>query len=260
MNDWHPIRLKLAHALFYLWVCLFAACPIHAIAQTPQPAAPAVLDRVVAVVNNHAILDSDLDEEIRLSVLDPGRGGLGVLTRKQALEQLISRALIEQQIREEDMQAADPTQAEVDARLAEVRKDLPACVRENCASDAGWKTFLAAHGLTPERVTTYVRYRVEILRFIEQRFRQGIRISPQEIETYYRGTLLPQYAKGEAIPPLDKVSPRIEEILLQQQVNVLFDGWLTNLRAQGEVEVLDPALESTETKSDAQGSHGGGKE
>jgi hypothetical protein len=188
-----------------------------------------------------------------------------VLTRKQALEQLISRALIEQQIREEDMQAADPTQAEVDARLAEVRKELPACVRENCASDAGWKTFLAAHGLTQERVTTYVRYRVEILRFIEQRFRQGIRISPQEIETYYRGTLIPQYAKGEAIPTLDKVSPRIEEILLQQQVNVLFDDWLTNLRAQGEVEVLDPALEPTETKSKAtkgetQGSHGGGKE
>ena len=274
MNDWRPIRLKSMHSLPCLLVCLFAACPTQAIAQTTQPTTQAVLDRVVAVVNNHAILDSDLDDEIRLSVLDPGRGGLGVLTRKQALEQLISRALIEQQIREEDMQAAYPTPAEVDARLAEVRKELPACVRENCASDAGWKTFLAAHGLTSERVTTYVRYRVEILRFIEQRFRQCIRISPQEIETYYRGTLLPQYTKGETLPPLDKVSSRIQEILLQQQVNALFDDWLTNLRAQGEVEVLDPALESTETKSgapgdgssstgwksDAQGSHGGGNE
>jgi peptidyl-prolyl cis-trans isomerase SurA len=274
MNCWRTIRLKNMPGLPCLLMCFIAACLTGAIAQTSQPAASEVLDRVVAVVNNHAILDSDLDEEIRLSVLDPGRVGLGVLTRKQALEQLISRALIEQQIREEDMQAADPTQAEVDARLAEIRKDLPACVRENCASDAGWKTFLAAHGLTSERVTAYVRYRVEILRFIEQRFRQGIRISPQEIETYYRGTLLPQYAKGEAIPPLDKVSSRIQEILLQQQVNALFDGWLTNLRAQGEVEVLDPALESTETKpgapgdgssstgwkSDAQGSHGGGNE
>lgn len=253
MNDWRPIRLKNMPGLPCLLLCLFVACPTPAVAQTPQPAAPAVLDRVVAVVNNHAILDSDLDEEIRLSVLDPGRGGLGVLTRRQALEQLISRALIQQQIREEDMQAADPSQAEVDARLAEIRKELPACVRENCASDAGWKTFLAAHGLTSERVTTYVRYRVEILRFIEQRFRQGIRISPQEIETYYRGTLLPQYAKGEAIPPLDKVSPRIEEILLQQQVNVLFDDWLTNLRKQGEVEVLDPALESPEAQSGVPG-------
>jgi hypothetical protein len=226
------------------------------LAQTPQPAAPqvldhaVVLDRVVAVVNNHAILDSDLNDEIRLSVLDPGRGGLAVLTRKTALEQLIGRALIQQQIREEDVQAADPSQAEVDARLADIRKELPACVRQNCASDAGWKAFLIAHGLTPERVQTYLRYRVEILRFIEQRFRQGIRISPQEIETYYRETLLPQYAKGEAIPTLEKVSPRIEEILLQQQVNILFGDWLTNLRKQGEVEVLDPALESTGASRD----------
>jgi hypothetical protein len=135
----------------------------------------------------------------------------------------------------------------MDGRLAELRKELPACIRQNCASDAGWKAFLAAHGLTEERVETSLRYRVEILRFIEQRFRQGIRITPQQIETYYRQTLLPQYAKGEDIPPLDKVAPRIEEILLQQQVNVLFDDWLTNLRKQGEVEVLDPALETPET-------------
>ena len=242
-------RPKVEHLFWPMLVCLACACPTQVIAKTPQPAAPAVLDRVVAVVNNQAILNSDLDDEIRLSVLDPGRAGLAVLTRKTALEQLIGRTLIQQQIREEDVLAADPSQAEVDASLAEIRKEIPACVRQNCASDAGWKAFLSAHGLTQERVQAYMRYRVEILRFIEQRFRQGIRISPQEIETYYRGTLLPQYAKGEATPALDQVSPRIEEILLQQQVNVLFDGWLANLRKQGEVEVLDPALESPETQS-----------
>ena len=155
---------------------------------------------------------------------------------------MISRALIQQQIRQEDAQAIEPSQAEVDARLTEIRKEVPACVHLNCASEEGWKAFLAAHGLTPERVESYLRYRIQILRFIEERFRQGIRISPEEIETYYHETLLPQYAPGETIPPLDEVAPRIEEILLQQQVNVLFDDWLKNLRKQGDVEVLDPAL------------------
>jgi hypothetical protein len=225
--------------------------PANLIAQeAPQPASSTiVLDRVVAVVNNHAILSSDLDDEIRLSVLDPGRGGLGTLTRSVALEQLISRALIQQQIRQEDEQAADPPQSEVNARLAEIRHEIPACVRENCASDIGWKAFLVEHHLSPERVESYLRYRLEILRFIERRFRQGIHISPQEIETYYHDTLLPQYASGDAIPSLDKVSPRIQEILLQQKVNVLFDDWLENLRKQGDVEVLDPALLSPEKQS-----------
>jgi hypothetical protein len=204
------------------------------------------------VVNRHAILSSDIDDEIRLSVLDPGRAGQGVLTRKHALDHLISRSLIEQQIRREDAQAAEPSPTEIDARLAEIRKELPACVRENCASDAGWKAFLAAHNLTPERVDAYLRFRLEILRFIEQRFRPGIRISPQDIETYYHKTLLPEYAPGEAVPSLDKVSPRIEEILLQEQVNALFDEWLTNLRKQGDVEVLDPALETPEASETPQ--------
>ncbi|MGA2538606.1 MAG: hypothetical protein ABSF53_21540, partial [Terracidiphilus sp.] len=34
-----------------------------------------------------------------------------------------------------------------------------------------------------------------------------------------------------------------EEILLQQRVNVMFDDWLSNLRKQGDIEVLDPTLE-----------------
>jgi parvulin-like peptidyl-prolyl isomerase len=252
------IRFNYTPGLACLLACMAVAAPTLALAQPAQSGASAVLDRVVAVVNNQAILASDLDDEIRLSVLDPGRGGLDVLTRKAALDQLIARALIQQQIREEDVEAADPTQAEVDARLAEIRNQLPACLRQNCASDAGWKAFLTARGLTPERVGSYLRYRVEILRFIEQRFRQGIRISPQEIEAYYRGTLVPQYAKGEAVPPLDKVSPRIQEILLQQQVNLLFDDWLTNLRKQGEVEVLDPALETPAPPASPKGSVQGG--
>jgi len=201
---------------------------------------------VVAVVNNQAILASDVDDEVRLAVLDPGRVGLIVLTPQRALEQLISRAFIQQQIRQEDAQAAEPSQTEVDARLAELRKEVPACIHFNCTTEKGWSAFLFAYGLTPQRVESYLRYRVQILRFIELRFRQGIRIAPEEIEKYYRETLLPQYAPGEAIPPLDKVAPRIEEILLERQVNVLFDDWLKNLRKQGDVEVLDPSLESPE--------------
>jgi hypothetical protein len=236
-------------ALWLLAVSLLTPGASFRAAQSDQAAAPVVLDRVVAVVNKHAILASDIDDEIRLSVLDPNLVGQGTLTAPRALDQLISRALIEQQIREQDMQSIAPSQDEVNARLKQIRTQLPACVRQNCATDEGWKAFLAAHGLTPGRVESYLRYRLEILSFIEQRFRQGIQISPQQIESYYRDILLPQYAAGESVPPLDQVAPRIQEILLEKQVNVLFDAWLTNLREQGDVEVLDPSLEAAETDS-----------
>ena len=252
MRKRSSIRLRIALGPAGFWVlaaCLAAAGPAGGLAQTSP--APAVLDRVVAVVNNQAILASDLDEEMRLSVLDPSGGGKIDLTPQQALDQLISRTLIRQQIREEDEQAAAPSQDEVQSRLAEIRREVPACIRQNCITDAGWQAFLTAHGLTARRVEAYLRHRLEILGFIERRFRQGISITPQEIETYYKETLLPQYAAGEAVPALDKVSPRIEEILLQKQVNTLFDDWLKNLRKQGDVEVLDPALETPEAAGGA---------
>ena len=209
-----------------------------------QNSSPEVLDKVIAVVNKRVILSSDLDDEIRLSVLDQTQPGPGELTRERALEQLISRTLVEQQINDEDAEAAQPSPDDVKARVDELRRDLPACMRSQCGTDAGWKAFLDARGLTEERVEAYLRYRLEILRFIEARFRPGIRISQQEVESYYTLTLTPQYAAGEPVPALEKVAPRIEEILLEQQVNSLFDEWLENLRKQGEVEILDPTLES----------------
>jgi hypothetical protein len=261
MNKRAPIRILIfsGRAAWLLALCLAATTAAFCRAQSDQTASPVVpapfvvIDRVVAVVNKHAIVASDIDDEIRLSVLDPDLVGQGALSPQRALEQLISRALIEQQIRQEDMQAIEPSQDEVDARLDQIRKQLPACVRQNCAADAGWNAFLSAHGLTPQRVESYLRYRLEILSFIEQRFRQGIQISPQQIDSYYHEILLPQYAPGEAVPPLDQVAPRIQEILLEKQVNVLFDAWLTNLRGQGDVEVLDPALESAPTQGGSAG-------
>lgn len=250
-------RIRIKNALGCAGLGILAAC--LAMAANAQSAASGaviardsapgeVLDRVVAVVNNQAILASDLEDEIRLSVLDPATIQGVALTRERALEQLISRALIQQQIRQEDAQTLQPAQTEVDARLSEIRRELPVCVRRSCATDAGWQAFLDANGLTAGRVESYLRYRLEILHFIELRFRQGILISPEEVEKYYKQTLVPQYRAGETVPALDKVSSRIEEILLQQQVNILFDDWLKNLRAEGEIEVLDPALRLAETE------------
>ncbi len=247
----HGARSILAWAASTMMLAGAAVAQAQAPPAQPAPpaatAAPVVLDSVVAVVNRHAILASDIEDEIRLSVIDPNQVGQGTLTRQRALEQLIERTLVEQQIRQEDAEAAMPTDADVNERIAELRRQLPACVHQNCASDAAWNEFLADHGLTPERVKAYMRYRMEILRFIELRFRSGIRISQREIEAYYRDTLRPQYRPGEAIPPLEQVAPRIEEILLEQQVNVLFDQWLTNLREQGDVQILDPSLETAGT-------------
>lgn len=258
MSSRHLIRSGNAHYAMRLSPCLAFILGLAAAIAVPriasaQPASSIVLDSVVAVVNRQVILSSDINDDIELSILDPAHDGKGAPTRQHALEQLISRALIQQQIRQEDLQYVRPSQSEVDARVEELRKVLPACVRAHCSTDAGWNAFLSAHHLTQQRVEAYLRSRIEILRFIEERFRQGIQITPQQIQSYYSNILLPQYPVDQSVPPLDKVSSRIQEILLEQQVNALFENWLDNLRKQGDVEILDPSLESPQSPSGQEG-------
>ena len=80
---------------------------------------------------------------------------------------------------------------------------------------------------------------MEVLRFIEQRFRMGIRIPQTDIDAYYNTTLAPAYRKQNVAPPAESaVSDRIQEILLQTRVNQLMDDWLKSLRAQGSVRIM----------------------
>ena len=236
--------LSCAMLAFVAGLAAQAPSPSHATDASLNPP----LDRVVAVVNNKVVLASDIDREMRVGVLDPNQVGIYHPSRARSLERLISRQLIEQQIAEQ----GDPDQAaeqdpdidqQLAARLLEVRKVLPACASQNCDTDAGWTKFLASHGLTPTVVESYLRHQIGVLGFIEQRFRQGIRISPPEIENFYRKILLPQYPDRTKAPSLESVSPRIQEVLLEQQVNGLLDDWLTALRKEGEVEILDPEME-----------------
>jgi len=209
--------------------------------ETSQPDAE-VLDRVVAVVNNEVILASDLDLEMRVSRLLPVTSE-GDTTRAGALERLTTRALIEQQIVQEDPHGLDIAPNELEASLTELRQSLPGCKVRDCATPAGWSAYLATFGLTPERVAEYWARRMAMLRFIELRFRSGIRITPEEIKTFYDETMVPQYRRREDAPPLERVSARIQEILLQRKVNALLSDWLKSLQDQGQVEILDPTLQ-----------------
>ena len=195
------------------------------------------IDRVVAVVNDDLILESDVDEERRFVVFQPYSAPEGAFSRSQAIERLIDRTLILQQARVQPENM--PTDAQVAANLADLRKDILACKQYKCETDAGWQSFLKANGFTQTELTKLWRVRMETLAFIEQRFRNGINVTDSEAREYYTKTLLPQYVQRKAAPPkFDTISDRIREILLQEQVSKLLDDWLKALRASGDVRMV----------------------
>jgi peptidyl-prolyl cis-trans isomerase SurA len=209
----------------------------------PPPAGkPVVLDRVVGVVNGDVILESDVNEELRFAQIEPFSAAPGRDTLRGAARRVANRTLIRQQIRDQNQLGINVSDEDVQKAIMDLRQHLPDCRRYNCITEEGWKAFLAAHGLTEAEVFAHWKQRLEILKFIDLRFRSGIRISNQEIEDYYQKSIVPVYQRqNQKAPPLDEISQRIQEILLQQHVNGLLQDWLKTLRHEGSVQILDPA-------------------
>jgi peptidyl-prolyl cis-trans isomerase SurA len=214
------------------------AAPTDASAAGPQ----VMLDSVVAIVNGDLILESDVEAEKRFAAFQPFSDPKP-MSEDDLINRLIDRTLILQQM---VLQPGPPiTDDEVNAELATLRKAIPKCAAYHCETDAGWQKFVADQGFTMDDLRERWRQRMEVLRFIEERFRMGIRISQTEIDDYYKTTMLPVYAKESAAPPAEAtIADRIQEILLQQRVDKLLDDWLTSLRAEGGVRILKPGEEA----------------
>jgi peptidyl-prolyl cis-trans isomerase SurA len=203
-------------------------------------------DRSVAVVNGDLILDSDVDKELRFQDLnfDPNADLKmpqpdGSTRRNQAIERLINKRLILQQAELQDASPIDDD--ELDHQITLLRQTIPACSQHQCDSDAGWSHYLATKGFTVSSFRDQWRERLQVLSFIEERFRTGVRIDDKTVASYYQETMLPRYqaAKAQA-PPLEKVDDRIRAVLIEQEVSKLLNDWLQTLRAQGGVVIFHP--------------------
>ena len=169
------------------------------------PVEGAEVDRVVAIVNGELILDSDVDRERRFAALLPYGETAGPYNRDAAIERLINRDLILQQLQLQP--GTEVTQEAASRDLDALRKTIPTCKEYHCETQAGWDKFLATEGFTEESLTSLWRQRMDVLAFIELRFRMGIKIEPAEIREYYEKTMLPQYAAQQVTPPPVRRSP-----------------------------------------------------
>ncbi len=250
--------------LAILLLCLYTRSFAQQPRSTPQTQAapqaqtaseePVVLDRVIALINGEVLLESDVREEMRVAVLQPISVPAGQNTAVNAAQRLIRRALILKQMKDQKQIDYSVSDDEVKKSLAELRTQLPICREIHCATEQGWQQFLKDNGITEKEAEDRWRQRLEILKFINIRFGAGIRISRQDIRKYYQASVVPAFEKLKEKPPtLEATTPRIQEILLQQQVNSMLRDWLESLREQGSVQILDPAYGQSSGSDDEGG-------
>ena len=91
-----------------------------------------------------------------------------------------------------------------------------------------------------------VRSQLEVLRFLDSRFRPTVRVEFRAIQLYYREQFLPElHRQGGKDIPLSEVAPKIREILTQQRINEQVAAWLQSLREQADIRI--PSAPKQET-------------
>lgn len=190
-----------------------------------------MLDRIVATVNGHIILQSDWDDALSCQAFEDGRtlDQLPAAEHKAALDRLIDQELLREQMHSADFQHASA--AEIAQRIQGIRQQNP-----EGATPEGWQQLLSRRGLTEEELKQHVSQQLDLMRLVDARLRPNVSIDSKSIESYYNQQLLPQLRQsGEKEVPLAEVSPKIKELLTQQQVNQLLIAWLQNLRSGSEI-------------------------
>jgi hypothetical protein len=222
-----------AFAAFLLLVAASSgAQPPRSAPRPPEPPAdpaPVLVDRVVAVVDESAILLSELRELI----------GLGVVERRpdESEEELIDRvvdSVIELRLR---FLAVDRSGfervpvAEIEARVAELEATFP--------SPDAYRQRVAELGMNEQEVRQLVARQIAVLSYVEERLGARVFVGLDDIRTYYEGTLVPELRqRSEAVPPLEDVREAIRAVLREQRLAEEIERWTEELRREADVSIF----------------------
>ncbi len=204
-----------------------------------------VIDRIVATINGHIILQSDWDEALRFEALLSGRQPTQFTgdERRAVLDRLVDQELLGEQTKSAFFQHA--TESEAAARVAEARKLYP-----EAANPEGWQSILGRFQVTEKDLMAHVQQEIDLMRLVDAHLRPAVQIDSKTIEAYYRDKFVPQLKQsGAGEVPLTDCSAKIRELLTQEKVSELLVSWLQTLRSESKLSfAAGTASEGVQTR------------
>ena len=182
-----------------------------------------VVDRIVVRIERDILTLSEVRELVRFQQLVEGRA----VDEDRALEQLIEQWIVKSEA--EAARFPRPGNAEIENELAQLRRRFD--------SLEAWRARLAELGLSEAAVKRLVERQLYLARYLDYKFRPAAQVEPEEIDKYYRETLLPQLlARGQPAPPLENVEEQIREVLTQREISARAAKWLDETRQRLRIE------------------------
>jgi hypothetical protein len=199
-------------------------------------AASVVIDRVAVIVGREAIKLSDINRDLRVTqFLNREPPDLGAAARRQAAERLIDQLIIRDAIKKGDY--AHAAESEIDATIRQLREQRFDGSASRMAQD------LSRHGLAEDQLGLQLQWQFDVLKFIDQRFRPGVVVTPDEVRAYYdqhRATLERSYPNVKTFAGLE---PKIRASLEGERLNQAFEDWIKEARKRTRIEYRQEAFQ-----------------
>jgi parvulin-like peptidyl-prolyl isomerase len=226
----NPERILLCWSHSGFWLLAFGFLVL-----TTPAAYSEILDRIAVTVGKHAIKSSDIERDLRVTeFLNREPLNLSSNARRAAAERLIDQALISDEIA--DGGYTRPADSDTDALLNRIRQERFG------GSDARLREGLSAYTLTEDQLRQQLLWQLEVLRFIDERFRPGVVVTDDEVRSYYeqhRAELTRQNPKSATLEALE---PRIRQSLEGERINQNFTQWLEQSRRSKRIQYHQEAF------------------
>jgi peptidyl-prolyl cis-trans isomerase SurA len=208
----------------YIVLCL--ACWI-ALSGSPAGArAQELVDRIVAVVDDDAILLSEVDRALALTIIQSEEGEEDRAARRRTLDWLIEQRLRFHEVERYGFPAAQASA--VDHQLSAIRARI--------GSAEQFREQLEAIGIDEAGLRQIVAQQLQVVTFVEERLGLRVFVSLSDIESYYETEVRPRLeAAGEPIPPLQDLREPIRAVIKEERLNLELQRWTDELRENAEI-------------------------
>jgi len=163
-----------------LFLALLGSAPSGAAPDERARSEPALLDRVVAVVNNEVITRLDLDEQMRVALQQLRRQNTPLpaqdVLERQLLERLVTARVLVQTARETGLRVDD----------TQLQRSVERIAQENKLTPEAFRKALEGDGVNFNRFRDELRNEILIARLKEREVDSKILITDAEIDNYLK--------------------------------------------------------------------------
>ena len=198
--------------------------------------AAVVIDRVAVVVGKQVIKESDLLRDLRVTEFLNGEPpDFSPSAKRKAADRLIDQLIIRDDIRRGAYAPAPASES--GKMLAQIQQ------QRFGGSGAELQRALSRYGLTKDELRMQLQWQLDVLTFIDQRFRPGVLITDDEVKNYYDQHLAALRRTYPNAKTYQEMAPKVRSLLEGEKLNQDFDVWLRQQREQAQIEYVQGAFQ-----------------